>query len=146
MKDHLRKMLDAVVAGDSEAAQASFHDYVVDKSKNVFEMGSPIVKATSGECKEPVGGDGKKDPKSAQGKKDHKTTAKDEIKAGGESADDPKGAKTSSEVTSTMSKASKEDIKKNGESAADPTKAKGSKEVKDTVKKAAEPDITNKKS
>ena len=146
MKDHLRKMLDAVVAGDTEAAQASFHKYVVGKSKAVFEMGSPIVKATGGKYKTPVGGEGKKDPKSEQGKKEHHTTSSDEIKAGGKSADDPKGAKTSSEVTSTMTKASKEEIKAGGESAAEPKKAPGAKEVKDTVKKAAEPDITGKKS
>ncbi len=139
MKDHLRKMLDAVVAGDSEAAQASFHNYVVGKSKAVFEMKST-------DDLDPVGGEGKKDPKSEQGRKEHNTTEKDEIKASGESADDPKGAKTSAEVTGTMSKAAKADIKKNGESAAEPKKAPGAKEVKDTVKKASDTDITNKKS
>ncbi len=138
MKDHLRKMLDAVVARDSDAAQASFHDYVVSKSKAVFEM-----KTT--DDLNPVGGEGTKDPKDAKGKTDVRTTKKDEIKAGGESADEPKKAKSSAEVTGTMSKAAKQEIKASGESADDPKKAPGSKEVKDTLKKASDTDITDKK-
>ena len=138
MKDHLRKMLDAIVADDKEAAKSAFHEYTVSKSKNVFEM-------STDQAPDPVGGEGKKDPKNEHGKKEHNTTAKDEVKASGEAKSDPKAAKTSKEVTGTLSKASKEDIKKNGESAADPTKAKGSKEVKATVVSAAKPDITSKK-
>lgn len=134
-RQHLRKMLDAIIAKDEDTAKAAFHDYVVDRSKGIMEM----------DVSKPAGGEGKSDPKKAQGSTDVKSsmkkTADQEIDKKGEAKDDPKQAKGEDMVKKTMKKTGDEEIPKKGESADDPKKAKGDAAVKGTLKKTADAEI-----
>jgi len=136
-RQHLRKMLDAIINEDMDTAKTAFHDYVVNRSKTILEM----------DCCDPVGGTGTADPKSAKGSSDVKAsmskTAKDEIAKKGEAKADPKAAKGSKDVKSTMKRGKA--IPKKGEAKSDPKAAKGSKDVEGTMKKADDKNITGKK-
>ncbi len=133
-RQHLRKMLDALINEDTDTAKSAFHDYVVNRSKVILEM----------DCCDPVGGDGKKDPKAAPGDKGVKATmaktAKEDINASGEAKADPKAAPGDKSVKASI-KDGKE-IPKSGEAKADPKAAKGANEVKATLKKAADAKVT----
>lgn len=134
-RQHLRKMVDAIIAKDEDTAKDAFHDYVVNRSKSILEM----------DVSQPAGGEGHSDPKKAQSSHDVKAsmkkTADQEIKKQGEAKDDPKAAKGEEMVKSTMKKTAGEEIKKSGESYDDPKAAKGEEAVKSTLKKAGEQEI-----
>lgn len=134
-RQQLRRMLDAIISKDEDAAKSAFHDYVVDRSKSILEM----------DVSKPAGGEGHSDPKKAPGSTDVKSsmkkTADAEIDKKGESKDDPKSAKGEAAVKATMAKTGKDEIAKKGESKSDPKSAKGEAAVKATLAKAGKDEI-----
>lgn len=108
-RQHLRKMLDAIISEDVDTAKAAFHDYVVNRSKDILEGACDPCNT------KPAGGEGKADPKAAKGDAGVKATmaktGKEEIPKKGEAKPDPKAAKGDAGVKATMAKTAKEEIK-----------------------------------